>query len=654
MIGAGVLVLLIIVIVLGRRGEEEKVAAVQPSPTVTEASAAPTAAVSIPGPSQAPTVVRQEASIAPPSPPIVEASPAPTASAPGLSPAPNEYNLTAAIAGAAPGAQLKIPPGTYGNLVLTRPIQLVGDPNRQVFIKGEGKEALVVKATGVTVQNIQFIGHGIGPLPAVSVTSGATLEMDACTIQSTTTIGLFATGKASVKAVGTSFAVPEGSGLRLTEEAKASLTQCSISDTKIGLNGWSGASAELNSCAFERDGGNNGGGTIFALNGEGTVLTADACHFNSNAAGLLIANQASATITKSQFKENAAGVDGGILGLVSVRNGGRVRLTNDGFESNRQGIAVNDGGIAEITQCNFAGNGLEQREVVPASLPLLVSGDQSRATVRKTTFTDSVQYAIGVMAGGDLTLEEVDISGSRIAAVILGERKTAPVHAIIRRSHLNQNGTGLGLLAGSSAELEDCEFRENTDGIIAFDAGTQLQASRTAIVSNRERGLYVYSKADARLLDCDLKNNARGAISGTMGRGAEGASITLQKCRLGGNRVFGAGAARESGLTLTNCTFDGTDRMRIYRERGARIHETNENDNSSPAPAPTTGEETSPAPGEETETSPSPSPDESVTPSPSPEPGKKTPRPHRRPTPRPHPPTPEDIRRALRKLLPGG
>lgn len=650
-IGAAILVLFVIGIVLSRRGQEKKIAAVVPTPTVAQASATPAAAVSTPGPSPAPTAAHREPTIAPTLRPAVEITPAPTAPSPAPALEPNEYDLAAAVARAAPGAQLKIPPGSYGNLVLTRPIQLVGDPNRQVFIKGEGKEALVVKSTGVSVQNIQFVGHGIGPLPAVSVTAGAALEMDACIIQSTTTIGLFATGKASVKAVGTTFAVPEGAGLRLTEQAKANLTQCSISDTKIGLNAWSGGTAELHSCAFERDGGSNGGGTIFALNGEGTVLTADACHFLNNVAGLLVANRASATITKSQFRENAAGAEGGVLGLVSVRDGGQIRLTNDGFESNRQGVAVNDGGTVEITQCNFVGNGLEQRQVVPASLPLLVSGNQARARVRKTTFTDSAQYAIGVMAGGDLTLEEVDISGSRIAAVILGERNSAPVRATIRRSHLNGNGTGLGLLAGSSAELEDCEFRENNDGLIVFDAGTVLKAQQTAIVGNRERGLYVYSGAEASLLDCDLKNNARGAVSGTRGRASERASITLENCRFGGNRVFGAGASAQSKLTLTNCVFDGSDKTNISKERGA-IVETNEPPTPVSSPTPPAGME--PSPGPEENVSPSVSPSAKTSVSPSPGGGKGTPRPRRKPTPRPHPPTPEDIRRALRKFLPGG
>ena len=289
---------------------------------------------------------------------------------------------------------------------------------------------------------------------------------------------------------------------------------------------------------------------------------------------------------------------------------------------------------------------------MPASLPLLVSGENSRATLRKTTLSDSAQYAIGVMAGGQLTLEDVEVSGARIAGVILGERNVAPVHAFIRRSRFLGNGTGLGLLAGGSAELEDCEFRENNDGLIVFDPGTQLRATRTTIGPNRERGLYVYLQADARLVDCDLKNNARGAVSGTRGRAAEHATISLENCRFAGNRVFAAGASTQSKLSLTNCFFDGTDKINIYRERGSII-EMNEPPAPSPAPTqiPPAGADVSPAPAESVAPAVSPAPESSASPTPGRE--KITPRPRRKPTPRPRPPTPEDLRRALRKLLPG-
>ena len=74
---------------------------------------------------------------------------------------------------------------------------------------------------GCFVQNIQFLCSGIGELPAVSVTEDAGLEMESCTVQSGTALGVSAKGSASVKATATAFVVPNGTGLRLTEHAKA-------------------------------------------------------------------------------------------------------------------------------------------------------------------------------------------------------------------------------------------------------------------------------------------------------------------------------------------------------------------------------------------------------------------------------------------------
>ncbi len=568
----------------------------------------------------------------------------PSATPPANSGILESFDLNAAIAAAAPGATIKVPPGSYpGGLVIEKAVRLVGAPG-QVLIQSEGRECVTVRAPGVTMQNIQFICSGVGALPAISVGPGADLSLEACKVQSNTALGLLGKEKSSIKALGTAFAVPEGTGVRLTDGAKAVLTQCVFADTKCGLNAWSGTTAEMRACAFERTGGSNGRGAIMALTGQGTTATADDCRFNNNVAGILVTRQAAVTITNSTFKENTGGVQDGILGLVAVAGGARATLTGDRFESNRQGIAITDGGTLEMQQCTFVRNGIAQRQIVPTSLPLLVSGENSAAVVRKSEFADSPQFAISVMAGAKLTLDEVNISGSGSAGVLLGERNTAPPHATMKRAHFVGNNTGLALLGGSSAEVEECEFRENITGALVADRGSQLQASKSTFLSNRDRGVYVYLQASARLVDCDLKNNGRGALSGARGRAAERGSITLENCRLGGNTIFGVGASVQSEIILTNCVFDGTDKLNISKERGAIVR-TNE-----PAPSATPPPDASAAPSPEESVDPavSPAPEE-----PSPSAAKATPRPRRKPTPRPHPPTPEDLRRALRKLLPG-
>ena len=563
-------------------------------------------------------------------------------------------DLGAMIANAAPGATITVPPGLYpGSLVVTKAIRIVGDPKSigQIFIKADGRECLSVKASGVFVQNVQFLCTGIGKLAAISVSNGADLEMDGCTVQSGTDIGLLATGNASLKLNATTFTAPSGVAVRLTEHTKASLTQCYFPDVGTGLNVLSGSIAELHSCAFDRTGGYNGFGAILALNGEGTNLTADDCHFTANKAGIVASENASLTIANSSFKENGAGAQGGIVGLISVRRSARATLIGDAFEANRQGIAVMEGGNLEMQKCRFNENGAPQtRQIIFSSLPISVIGRGSSANVRQTTIANSMQNAISVAQAATLTLEQTEIFGSRNAALVVGEENGSPAHAEIKRSHLNRNGVGLGVIAGSSAMIEDSECRENQDGIIAFDQASRLTITKSALSGNRDHGLYVYGNAEASAVDCDIQSNARGVLSGMRGKSTQRARVTLENCRFGGNKVFGAGAAAQSDLSLTNCVFDGSDKTNIYKERGANI-QINEPPTPAPSTTPPGDAEASPAPEESP--SPSESPSSSTSPSPSPEHAKSTPRPRRKSTRRPHPRTPEDIGRALRRLLPG-
>ena len=116
-------------------------------------------------------------------------------------------------------------------------------------------------------------------------------------------------------------------------------------------------------------------------------------------------------------------------------------------------------------------------------------------------------------------------------------------------------------------------------------------------------------------------------MSGYRGKSSWRASVTLDNCRIGGNKIFGAGAGPQSELTLTKCTFDGTDKTNIYHERGAIVR----NDATTP--------EGSPAAEDSTET-------EKASDSDKPSQHKRTQ--HKRPAQNPA----EDIHRFFRRLLP--
>jgi len=430
-------------------------------------------------------------------------------------------NLSELIANAAPGGTVTVPAGLYpGGLVVTRAVHVVGDPRAggQIFIQSEGKECLSVRAKGVTVQGVQFMCNGIGELPAVSVADGADLEMEGCKVQSTTALGVLVSGNAAIKALGSGFTATKGTAVRVTKQAQANFTQSAFADSQVALALSNGAKAELHSCAFERIGMSEPSGAIISVTGDNTQLTGDDCHLTNNSVGIRVSDKASITLANSTFKDNTG--------------------------SSARGVA---------------------------SAGVVVVRDSGHAVIRSTTLTNCSPYALNVMGGATLALEDSEVSGSRTVGLVIGDQTATGAHADVKRSHFNRNATGIGIYAGGSADVEDSECRGNNEGVVVFDPGSRVKLIKTNLVSNRDHGLYAYSNAEVTAIDSNIQNNARGAQSGVSRKSSQRASIRLENCRFGGNQVFGAGAYVQSQLTLANCVFEGTDKTNVYRERGSIV-----------------------------------------------------------------------------------
>ena len=374
-------------------------------------------------------------------------------------------------------------------------------------------------------------------------------------------------------------------------------------------------------------------------------MTAEDCHFTNNTAGIRALDGATLTISSSSFKENGITPrEGAMLGLVVLFNGAKGSIANSTFDSNKQGVTAVNGSKLQIDKCQFSGNGIQGNEILFCQ-PIGVDGNDALVTVGNSVLTDSAQYAANALDGGTIVLEDTEISGARGPGLVVGYRGEGPGRAEVKRCRFLHNLTGVGLVAGSRVTIEDSEFRENQDGIIALDPKTSLRGTKLKFTGNTDSGLFVRQNAEAVVTNSDFMNNARGAIAGVGGKSAERATLALENCRFGGSRFFAVGACTQSQVSLTNCAFDGSDKKNIYKERGAIVQT-----NGAPGtPTPPNESETSPAPQESA--SPTVSPENSATPSPGSK--KKSPKPRRSSTPRPHPPTPEDIGRALRKLLPG-
>lgn len=430
-------------------------------------------------------------------------------------------NLAELIANPGPDGTVKLAPGIYqGGAVLNRAIHLVADSRMggQVFIQTDGKECLTVRAKGVTVQGVQFMCNGIGELPAISVADGADLQMDGCKVQSSSALGVLVAGNASIKALGSSFTASNGAAVRVSKQVHASFTQCAFSDSKIELGIDEGAAVELHSCAFERAGMSYNEGAIMTIVGDKSQVTGDDCHFTNNSAGIVVSDKGSLELTKCEFKNNTAS---------SAR-----------------------------------GN---------ASTGVLVVRNSAHAVVRDTTMSSSSPYALNVMGGGTLTLEDSEVAGSRTAGLVVGERNGPTAQAQVKRSHFNRNSTGIGIYAGGSADIQESDCRENNEGIVVLDQGSHVKLTKTSLLSNRDHGLYVYGGAEAAAVDSQIENNARGAQSGQQHKSSMRASLILENCRVAGNQVFGVGACSQSQLSMNGVSFENNGKTNVYRESGAIV-----------------------------------------------------------------------------------
>ncbi len=490
------------------------------------------------------------------------------------------------------------------------------------MLASEGKPALAVEAPGVSLADVQIATQAIGAVPAISVAKGAELNLDSCKLQSGSALGVSVAQNGMLRAADSSFSALKGAAVRLESGAKANFNQTAFRSSLVGLSLATGAVAELHGSAFEGNGLNDRNGASADLSGANTRLTAEDCQFMNNTGGINVSDQAGLSLSNSSFKSNG-GSSRGTVGLIVIRDGGSATLTHDNFEANRSGVLVTRGGKLEMENCRFDQNGFAQsRGVVAGSLPLSIAGEGSTAIVRHSSFARSTPHAVSVIDGGQLTLEATDISGSAEVGLLVGDRSAPGGHAEIKGSHFVGNTAGLGVCAKGSAVVEDSEFRENNDGVVVLDRGSELRLTKSKLLKNKRQGLHVFVQATATVADCDLQDNIQGALSGSIGRANERAAITLEQCRFGANHVFGAGAGRESELVLTNCTFDGTDKTNIYKDRGAKV---SVNAGAGDAPSPASEEETA-----------------------------NEKKPHHHATPKPHVPSANDIKRTLRKLLPGG
>jgi parallel beta-helix repeat protein len=331
------------------------------------------------------------------------------------------------------------------------------------------------------------------PLHTLHCIGASHVEINRSLIDSKARFAVLVSDNASLNARDSTFQTAgAGCGLKFENNSRGSLLRCAFSSNRWGLEALNSAQAQITSCSFQNNGPLNGDGSVLVAAGAQARIDADHCQFTGNTASLRAIESGSLSITNSSFKDNGVTGEAGNVsgGLISVQNSGKATLSNLTFESNKQGIAVVNGGSVTISGCHFSNTGIRTGNAAFQYLSNVVSvaGQGSSGTVNLgTTISNSTGNGIFIVEGARLTLDDASVEGSALDGLWVGNNKGGAT-ADVRRGKFMHNRYGIACVSGSSGTIQDCKIvGNNAGGVWLGGANTKGTVGNSEFRGNKLR-----------------------------------------------------------------------------------------------------------------------------------------------------------------------
>lgn len=183
---------------------------------------------------------------------------------------------------------------------------------------------------------------------------------------------------------------------------------------------------------------------------------------------------------------------------------------------------------------------------------LRMEGGRARVaglTLRGEARGDAAFFAVEV-AGGELLLEDCDITSTTLSCVGVHGETAAPV---IRRCRVRDGAdSGLYFFDGARGSVEGCEVSGNANVGVAITGGADPSVIRTRVYGGRSAGVAVWQGGLGLLEGCDIYGNRMAGLGVS-----EGGRPAVRACRIreGGNT--GVYVHRDGEATLEDCELFG-------------------------------------------------------------------------------------------------
>lgn len=437
--------------------------------------------------------------------------------------------IGAALAAAVDGDVIAIDAGSYvEGLVVGKSVSLVGRCAAQTVVSsvaGAVAGVRITKDIDVTLHGLTFTGHKAG----MGALNGATVTVDQCVFDANSEIGVFAADDGTVVTVNGSVVrgtLPgvsgDGFGADAEGGGKVVLTDTELADNQLaGVFALAGGILSLDRCVVQRTKPDGGG------------------HFGH---GLHAQDDASqASVVHSVFADNTTlGVYGTGAGVAITVEGSEVRGTKpDNWGQYGVGVQADTGASATVTSSAVVANHfigvfgahpdshVSLTRVVVRDTQALPKGNGGRgASLQETATMSLVETALvgnleyGIVGGGagtTMTLHDSLVTGTRRGdegdygwgmSVIEGATATLVRTTLddneeygVAVAHLGAFVDAKNILVRGTdrspfSVADDQHYRVQGIGV---QENAKLVLSDSAIVQNREIGLYVYGTDDQGL-----------------------------------------------------------------------------------------------------------------------------------------------------------
>lgn len=290
----------------------------------------------------------------------------------------------------------------------------------------------------------------------------------------------------------------------------------------------------------------------------------------SQAAPIQEAPEAQASQSPEVKDEGAAAV----VVVVSADGGGDFESIGAALRAAAPGalIRVRPGlyeeGLVIDKRVAVVGDGPADKIVVRSGDASCVRASAEGASVRGLTLRGVAGAGDGFftveVSGGDLVLEDCDVSSETLSCVAVHGAETAPT---LRRCRVHDGAdSGLYFFDGAEGLVEDCEVSACANVGVALTGGADPTVRRTRVHGGRSAGVASWGGGLGTLEDCEVYENRLAGVGVS-----EGARLTARGCRVRDGANTGVFVHRGGDAVLEDCAVSGHREGEIAVESSGQL-----------------------------------------------------------------------------------